>query len=101
MEQREQIAERLRAYIHPNRATTEEQEEAFDKAVDAQLAYEADQDVASLPGSVQSLSIGSYSVTMAEPAGGAYTQATICPAAWAILFNAGLLARKLPVARRL
>ena len=101
MSERTYIEARLKAYIHPNVPQTAEQEAAFDEAVTAQLAYEADQDVASLPGSVQSLSIGSYSVTMAEPAGGAYTQATICPAAWAILFNAGLLKRALPTAKRL
>ena len=101
MNAREHIEERLKAYIHPNAAQTAEQREAFDRAVAAQLAHEAAQDVGELPGNVQSLTIGSYSVTMSEPTGGAYTRATICPAAWAILFNAGLLQRALPVAKRL
>lgn len=101
MNAREHIEERLKAYIHPNTAQTAEQETAFDEAVTAQLAYEASQDAAELPGNIQSLSIGSYSVTVAEPAGGAYTQATICPAAWATLFNAGLLKRAMPTAKRL
>ena len=100
MEQRQLIAERLRAYIHPNAVETAEQEAAFARAVDAQLAYEAEQG-GEIPGNAQSFSVGNYSVTLAEPSGGAYSQATIAPAAWAILFNAGLLRRDLPVARRL
>ena len=101
MNAREHIQERLRAYIHPNTVKTAEQKEAFDHAVDAQLAYEAAHDLGEIPGNVQSFSIGSYSVTLAEQASGADTQATVCPAAWAILFNAGLLRHALPVAKRL
>ena len=101
MNEREHIEARLRAYIHPNVPQTAEQEGAFDRAVTAQLAHAAAQDAGELPGNVRSLSIGSYSVTMAEPAGGAYTQATICPAAWAILFNAGLIRHSMPVAKLL
>ena len=101
MNKRGYITERLKAYIHPNIVKTKEQEKAFKNAVDAQTAYEDAQDIAEIPGNTQSYSIGNYSVTLAEPTGGAYTQVTICPAAWAILYNAGLLRRTLPVARRL
>ena len=101
MNEREYIEERLRAYIHPNAVETAAQEEAFESAVDAQLAYAAEQEDGEIPGNVQSFSVGNYSVTLAERTGGAYTQESICPAAWAILFNAGLLRRSMPVAKRL
>lgn len=101
MDKRQLIEARLRAYIHPNAVETAEQEEAFARAAEAQMAYEAAQGGGEIPGNAQSFSIGSFSVTLAEPSGGAYNQATICPAAWAILFNVGLLKRDLPVARRL
>ena len=101
MTQKEYIRERLCAYIHPNVAASDDEKKAIDNAVEAQLAYEKAQGDAEIPGNVQSFSVGNYSVTLAEPGGGAYTKATICPAAWAILYNAGLLRRKLPVAKRL
>ena len=101
MNDRGHIQERLRAYIPPNTVKTAEQKEAFDSAVDAQLAYEAAHDLGEIPGNVRGFSIGGYSVTMDEGAGGAYTLATLSPVAWAILFNAGLLRHALPVAKRL
>ena len=101
MTQKEYIRERLCAYIHPNVAATEDEVKALNNAVDAQLTYEQSQGDAEIPGNVQSFSVGNYSVTLAEPSGGAYTKATICPAAWSILYNAGLLRRTLPVAKRL
>ena len=93
MDERELIEERLRAYIHPNAVETVEQEDAFDSAVDAQLAYE--QGGAGLGPGVASFSIGDFSATM-DAAG-----SEICSAARAILFNAGLLRRTLPTAKRL
>ena len=101
MADREYISERLKAYIHPNVAATEAQKDAFAEAVDAQLAYENAQGTAEVPGNVRSYSVGNYSVTRAESAGGIDTQATVCPAAWAILFNAGLLQRGMPTEKRL
>lgn len=101
MDAREHIEERLRAYIHPNAVDTAEREEAFESAVDAQLAYESANEGGELPGNVRSFSVGNYSVTLDDSATGADGQASVCPAAWAILFNAGLLRHALPVARRL
>ena len=98
MSEREQVAERLRAYTHPNVADTEEKMTAFEDAVDAQLAYESARE---MPAGVKSFSVGNYSVTLEQSAGGADGQGTLCPAAWAILFNAGLLHRAMPVAKRL
>ena len=101
MNERKYIEERLRAYIHPNVVVTEEQERALENAVDAQLEYESAQGGAEIPGNVQSFSVGNYSVTLSESAGGADAQGNLCPAAWAILYNAGLLRHAMPVAKRL
>ena len=98
---RDSVEERLRAYMWPNRAQTEEEEEALERAIDAQLAYESGGDLANLPAGTAAFSIGNYSVTLREAAGAALTQNNICPAAWAILYNAGLLRRRWPVAKRL
>ncbi len=100
MSEREQIEARLRAYIRPNEAKTPEEEAALAKAVDAQLAYEQSGGEG-LPPGVESMTIGEYSVRASAPTGAAYTSASLCPAAWAILTNAGLLRRAWPVAQRL
>ena len=94
MSAREQVEARLRAYIHPNAVETGAQQEAFDEAVDAQLEYEAGGE--NLPGNVKSFSVGSYSVTLGGGAG-----ESLGPAARAVLFNAGLLKRSWPTARRM
>ena len=99
-EERAAVEERLRAYMHPNRAQTPEQQAALERAVDAQLAFERDGG-AGLPPGVAAMTVGNYSVRLAEPGGAAPSQSNLCPAAWAILFNAGLLKRALPVAQRL
>lgn len=100
MDLEDAVRERLTAYIHPNKARSKAQIAAFEKAVEAQAEYEKTGEVEVFPSNVQSVSIGKYSVTMKDGQS-EYTRASICPAAWAILFNAGLLRRTLPVARRL
>ena len=100
MNERERVAERLRAYIHPNVAETDAQEAAFDAAVDAQLTHEQAWNVGEIPEGVKSFSVGNYSVTLDESADTG-ARGGICPAARAILFNAGLLRRAMPVAKRL
>ena len=101
MSERERIEARLRAYIRPNEASTADELSALDRAVDAQLAYERESGAEGLPPGVESLRIGNYSVQASEPGGAALTRSSICPAAWAILVNAGLLRRTWPVAQRL
>ena len=98
MGDRQQILERLRAYIHPNCPRDEAQRQALEQAADLQLDHERQS--ADLPAGVQSMSIGSYSVTRAGSDGAAYSRSSICPAAWAVLFTAGLLRRTLPQAQR-
>lgn len=98
----EHVRERLTAYIYPRQPTTDEQEAAFLKAVQAQVDYESAFDGEdALPPGVSSFSIGNYSVTAETAQSADYTQQTICPAAYAYLFNAGLIRHTLPVARRL
>ena len=99
----EQVAERLKAYIHPNTIQTAEQEEAFDTAVEYQAEYEASHAEAleAAQRGVQSFSVGNYSETYFTRHTGEYTASTLCPASYAVLFNAGLLRRDMPVARRL
>lgn len=98
----EHVRERLTAYIYPRRPTTDEQEAAFLKAVQVQAEYESAFDGEdTLPPGVSSFSIGNYSVTAETAQSASYTQQTICPAAYAYLFNAGLIRHTLPVARRL
>lgn len=100
MDERARMEERLYAYILPNEPKTPEQQSAFDEAVDAQLAFERQGDER-LPPGVESLTIGSYSLRASASAGAADSGASLCPAAWALLRNAGLLRRTLPVAQRL
>lgn len=99
----ESVTERLKAYIHPNVAQSEEQETAFQKAVQYQAEYEASHadalDIAQR--GVQSFSSGNYSETYFTRQSGEYAASTLCPASYAVLFNAGLLRRDMPVARRL
>ena len=99
----EHVRERLTAYIYPRRPATDEQEAAFENAVLAQVAYEERNEALSMPGGVASASNDGVSITFrsdrAETA--EYTVSSICPAAYAYLFNVGLIRHTLPVARRL
>ena len=101
MELYDSIEARLKAYIHPLTPQTNDQEAAFSDAVEAQIEYEASLETEGIPGNVQSFSTGGMSVTLSEGMTGAYTRNTLCPTAWALLFNAGLIQHAMPVARRL
>lgn len=94
------VRERLLAYIHPNVAVTGAQRDALDAAVAYQAAFEAENGdyVDAARRGVQRLSVGDYSESyFSVPTGGA----GICAEARAALFNAGLLRRGLPCARRI
>lgn len=96
------VYEQLMAYIHPNMPVTKAQTKAFDSAVEAQLKYEnAHEDEQQIPGGISGFSIGNYSVNYSGARVNQYTQFTLSPAAYAYLFNAGLLRHAMPVARRL
>ncbi len=96
------VRERLTAYIYPRAPATDAQNSEFEAAVEAQVAYETENmDGEAIPGNVESFSIGNYSVNFAEAGSAQYTRRTISPAAYAFLFNAGLICHDLPTARRL
>lgn len=97
------VRERLTAFISPLSPSTKAQEEAFENAVEAQAAYEKDTETLAMPNSVASVSNDDISVTFREGSGrnSAYSASNLCPAAYAYLFNAGLIKHSLPVARRL
>lgn len=97
------IRERLTAYIYPRAPSTREQQNAFEDAVEAQIVYEEEHETLNMPSGVSSVSNDGVSVTFDanRAASAQYTAETICPAAYAYLFNAGLIRHSLPVARRL
>ena len=102
MTRRAGIRERLLAYIHPNRAETAAQAEALSAAVGYQAAWEAENgdSLEAARRGVQRFSAGDYSETYFDRGGGAGGPA-LCPDARAALYNAGLLRRGLPCAKRL
>lgn len=94
------MRERMYAYIFPNEPITNAQKEAFDKAVDLQIAHE--KTIASqlggsdmnLPNGVSGFTIGSFSMNF----GGngyensyALSKKDICPYAYSALLRSGLL----------
>ena len=103
MDLEEAVRARLTAYIHPNKARTKAQLSAFEEAVEAQVEYEQSNPLGAALEGALSVSNDGISVTYAGQGGkhSMYTQATISPAAYAFLFNAGLLKSAIPRARRL
>lgn len=103
MDLEDAVRERLTAYIYPNKARTLAQQDAFEEAVEAQVEYETENPMNSMLSGAVSVSNDGMSVSYASQGGRSamYTQATVSPAAYAILFNAGLLRSAIPRARRL
>lgn len=98
----EYVRERLKAYIFPKAPATAAQEEAFERAVIAQYEYETANPAEAIPEGVASVSNDGVSVSYMQTGRSAgYTQASIAPAAYAYLLNAGLLPGAIPRARRL
>lgn len=97
------VRERLIAYIYPRTPSDEAQEEAFENAVNAQVEYESENETIAAPPGVAAISNDGVSVSFesSRVTGGAYSIHTISPAAYAYLYNAGLIRHTLPVARRL
>jgi len=100
--ERQRIEERLRAYILPRKAETADQLEAFRLAVDAQEDYESAAGLGEIPGNVSAISNDGVSMSFTGGAAGqdGYSRETLCPAAWAYLRNAGLIAYSLPTAKK-
>ena len=92
-----EVRERLLARIAPNAPENDDQRQAFERAVAAQAAFEAEQGgaLAAVRRGVRSFSVGGYSESYGAEGGD-----VLCPLARALLFNAGLLRRGMPAARR-
>ena len=97
------VRERLKAYIYPNSPKTRDQVEAFENAVEVQLKYEREYASYAAPDGVAAYSNDGMSVTFDTARGfnGANPARGLCPDAYAYLYNAGLIGRALPIARRL
>ena len=91
----EGVRERVLAWLLPRVPATEAQWAALDRAVAAQAEYEAAGGAMAVPAGVTAFSIGDFLATLA---GGG--REYLCPLAWSILRNAGLIAYELPTARR-
>jgi len=94
----ELMAERMRLYIFPNEISTEEQQEAFDKAVQFQIVHEKSQSakIRNMPEGMTGFKIGDFSMDFEEGVNGSgLTRRNICPAAYSVLLRAELLYRGL------
>lgn len=88
--------ERMVAYIVPNIPVNDAQKTAFCNAVFCQLVYEnrgGNSQSDDLPNGVKSFRIGNFQMSLDSLPKGTLTRLTIAPAAYAYLFNAGLLYR--------
>ena len=97
----EGVRERLLAYIAPRKPETIMQTNAMNSATEAQVDYEVANGLLNIPGNV--ISVTNDGVSMAFAVGSAapaYTRDTICPVAWSLLRNAGLIAYNLPTAKK-
>ena len=93
------MTDRMKLFIFPNEAKSDEEIEAFNKAVAYQIAHEKsrEEQYSEIPSGTESFRIGDFSMTFAEGANGTgLTRKTICEAAYSVLLRAGLLYRGLP-----
>lgn len=94
------MEDQMRLFIFPNTAVTEEETEAFDKAVAYQIAHEKSKAEAfgdvPIPDGTNSFKIGDFSMSFEDGVNtSGITKKTICPAAYSVLLRAGLLYRGL------
>lgn len=101
------MAPRIKAFIFPSIPRAAFEIEAFNRAVNYQIAHEKTIAKAlenqSLPEGVESFTIGNFSMSFGDDAfSGRLTKKTICPTAYGILLEAGLMYKgvegRLPVA---
>ncbi len=95
------MVDRMKLFIFPNEARTEEETEAFGKAVSYQIVHEKSLQEqfgeVRIPDGTTSFKIGDFSMTFGEGFNGSgLTRKTICQAAYSVLLRAGLLYRGLP-----
>lgn len=94
----ERMTERMKLFIFPNCVRTEEELAAFEKAVAWQIVHEKSQEeiTSEVPDGVTSFRIGDFSMTFDEGYNGSgLSRKTICPSAYSVLLQAGLLYRGL------
>lgn len=87
---------RIKAFIFPSIPREPWEKKAFEKAVIHQIQHEktiaAQLDGQTLPEGTTSFSIGNFSMSFdAGSGGGRLTKKTICPSAYGVLLEAGLL----------
>lgn len=95
-EELEAMRPRIRAFIFPSIPREDFEVEAFEKAVEYQIAHEREIEKKlngqQLPDGVKSFSIGNFSMSFEDGSFGArLTKKTICPTAYGILLEAGLM----------
>lgn len=93
------MVDRMKLFIFPNEAREEDEIEAFNKAVEYQIAHEhsLQEQYGEIPGGVEAFKIGDFSMNFEEGVNGiGLTRKTICEAAYSVLLRAGLLYRGLP-----
>lgn len=94
----ELMVDRMRLFIFPNEPKTEEETEAFNKAVTYQIEHEKSQaeKYSDIPEGVEAFRIGDFSMNFAEGVNDSgLSKKTICQAAYSVLLRAGLLYRGL------
>lgn len=93
------MQERIRLFMFPNEVETEEQQEAFNQAVNWQIVHEksAETEAGNIPDGVSGFRIGDFSMNFAGDGynGSGLTKKTMCPAAYSVLLRNGLLYRGL------
>lgn len=90
----EMMLARIQEFIFPNVANTTEQQAAIEKAVTYQWQHEETVfnalDGKVIPENVSGFKAGEFSMSFTDKGNGRLTRDTMCPAAYACLFNAGL-----------
>ena len=92
------MVDQMKLFIFPNEARTDDEIEAFNKAVAYQIAHEKsrEEQFGPIPDGVNGFKIGDFSMDFEKGMTDALlTRKTICPAAYSVLLRAGLLYRDL------
>ena len=96
-EEKEAMQARMSAYIFPNTPYTDEEKQAFDKAVLFQIQHERMQAEAlggqMLPDGLKEFNIGHFQGAFETSVSSKLSRKTICDAAYGVLLRAGLLYR--------
>lgn len=86
---------RILAFIMPNEPRSNQEREAFDRAVIAQCVHEYTHggEFGAIPDGVQSYAVGNFSVAFGQRQSLQLSRRTICPTAYGLLLVSGLLYR--------